>query len=52
MDICNSPPPEQNLQQSSQSSLTRGKSLPYLAFEISNFSKGFLAKAYEISDFS
>ena len=30
----------------------RGKSLVYLAYEISRLSKGFLPKAYEISDFS
>ena len=29
----------------------RGKSLEYLAYEISNLSKEFLPKAYEISDF-
>ena len=30
----------------------RGKSLQHLAYEISDFSKRFLAWAYEISDFS
>ena len=29
----------------------RGKSLQHLAYEISDFSKRFLAWAYEISDF-
>ena len=29
----------------------RGKSLQHLAYEISHFSKGFLAETYEISDF-
>ena len=30
---------------------SRGKSLQHLAYELSHFQKGFLAKAYEISDF-
>ena len=30
---------------------TRAKSLQHLTYEISHFSKGFLAQAYEISDF-
>ena len=43
--------PKVELSVAIESDFLRGKSLQHLAYEICHFSKGFLAQAYEISDF-